>query len=133
MVGLRRFTQRRILVVTALSVIFLAACTTTPTGTTKDMFDMTSSTTGRGWFTIDGQVKAEYKAAAFAHFNQESLLEDMARGEGEYLNSMATLLDVPRERHAAFRSMAQNQYAEVARSSSGDPSIVLQSLVQVHP
>lgn len=133
MTRLRFLTHRWTLTVPAIAIIGLAACTTTPTGTTKDIFDFTSSTTDRAWFTIDGQVKSEYKARVFVEYNQESLLQDIARGQGEHLTSMATLLNVPPDRSAAFRSMAQAKYSDVAQSSSGDSSLLLQSLVRVLP
>lgn len=123
-----------LLALSAIAVIGFAACTTTtPTGTTKDMFDMTSSTSDRSWFSIDGQLKNEYKAIAFATYAYESVLDDMARGEGEYLTSMATLLKVPEQSRSGFRSMAQASYSEVVRSPSGTPSALLHSLTHVIP
>lgn len=116
------------LIIAVIAAIGFAACTTTPTGTTKDVFDVTSSTTDRSWFTGDGLIKSEYKAIAFATYAYESVGDDMARGEGEYLTSMATLLNIPQDRRSGFRSMAQALYPEIAGSSSGSPAILMESL-----
>jgi hypothetical protein len=117
-------------VLAVIAAIGCAACTTTPTGTTKDVFDVTSSTTDRSWFTGDGLMKSEYKSIAFATYAYESVSDDMARGEGEYLTSMATLLNVPQEHYPGFRSIAQALYPEIAGSGSGTPALLLQSLRQ---
>ena len=121
-----------------LTVIFqlvLSACTS-PTGTTKDMFDMTSSSTGRTWFTEDGIVKDDYKVLTFTKLNFTVLKHNMAQGEGEYLTSLGALLGVPPERRATFASLTQAEYPVLVRSDRATPAEMLDSLTQVmaaHP
>ena len=120
---------------TAISQLVLSACTS-PTGTTKDTFDMTSSSTGRTWFTEDGIVKDDYKVLTFTTLNFTVLKQNMAQGEGEYLASLGTLLGVPPERRVAFASVAHAQYAVLVRSDRATPAEMLDSMAQVmaaHP
>lgn len=124
-----------LLLLTAISQLVLSACTS-PTGTTKDTFDMTSSSTGRTWFTEDGIVKDDYKVLTFTTLNFTVLKQNMAQGEGEYLASLGALLGVPPERRVSFASLAQAQYAVLVRSDRATPAEMLDSMAQVmaaHP
>jgi hypothetical protein len=60
--------------------------------------------------TEDGQVAQDAKVRLFASVNKENLAFDMARGEGEHLESLAALLHVPAEQHQSFFSHAQEEY-----------------------
>ena len=84
--------------------LFLEACSVTET-----VNDVLSSTTPGDWYHGNGLLKAEYKALAFAAVNRENLLQDMARGRGEYLESMGKLLEVPRSHEQEFYERAQRQ------------------------
>ena len=110
----------------------LSACTLK--GTTKAITDPTTdilSSTLRTWFTEDGIVREEYKVIAFTSLNYTNLKQDMARGEGEYLTSLQTLLGVPAARHSAFQALVQQQYARLIPSEQTTPSDMLVSLAQV--
>jgi Protein of unknown function (DUF3015) len=50
------------------------------------------------------------KLDMFAKVNWASLTQDMARGGGEYLTSLATLLEIPVEKQTDFFILAQDQY-----------------------
>ena len=120
---------------TAISPLVLSACTS-PTGTTKDMFDMTSSTTGRTWFTEDGIIKDDYKVLTFTTLNFTVLKQNMAQGEGDYLISLGALLGVLPERRDTFASLTQARYAVLVKSDRATPTELLDSLTQVmaaHP
>ena len=84
--------------------LFLEACSVTET-----VNDILSSTTPGDWYHGNGLLKAEYKALAFAAVNRENLLQDMAKGRGEYLESMGKLLEVPPSREQEFYERAQRQ------------------------
>ena len=121
---------------TAISQLALSACTSSPTGTTKDTFDMTSSSTGRTWFTEDGIVKDAYKVLTFTTLNFTVLKQNMAQGEGEYLTSLGALLGVPPERRDTFASLTQARYAVLVKSDRATPTELLNSMAQVmaaHP
>ena len=85
----------------------------------------TTSSSARGWFTEDGQMKAAFKATAFVTFNQENLSQDLAAGRGEYLASISVLLGIPSHRHPAFFSAAQTRYAQDAGSEASTPTNLL--------
>ena len=60
--------------------------------------------------TEDGQVAADAKVKLFASTNWDNLVQDMARGEGEHLTSLATLLKIPANRQSEFFEFAQDKY-----------------------
>ncbi len=76
----------------------------------KWLFAFTSSTSGSLAKNADQATTTAEKAARFAKENWDSLLQDLARGGGEYLASLATLWDIPIEDQAAFFALAQDQY-----------------------
>lgn len=115
--------------------VLASACTTTPTGTTKDMFDFTSSTTGRSWYNEDGVLRSEHRPIAFATANYETVKRDIARGQGEHLVSLAALLGVPPVRFDEFGLFAQARYADL-ESPRTTPEELLASLTNIldeHP
>jgi hypothetical protein len=94
-------------VIGAISLIWLlGGCTVTDT-----VKDILSSTTPGDWYTSDGMPKAEYKVDIFVTINLENLKADIAKGQGEYLESLSTLLEVPLDRKTEFSRLAQEQYA----------------------
>jgi hypothetical protein len=101
-------------IVFALSLLIMAAQACTITGTIDETTDttrnITISTSGKTWFTPDGVVRRGQEVNAFANLNFENLKQDMAAGQGQYLASLATLLEVPSDRHDAFFAVAQQQY-----------------------
>jgi len=118
--------------VRVLAVILVTAgCTTSPTGTTKDSFDMTSSTSGHAWYTDDGILKDDHRVVAFTTVNFTVLKQDMARGEGEYLASLATLLGLPASRHSEFRALVQHRYATLISSGQTTAGEMLTSLAGI--
>ena len=72
---------------------------------------------------------AEHKAEVFVASTFESLSQDMARGQGEHLASLATMMGVTVEHQPAFFSLAQDRYRTLmergeefaARSHQGNP------------
>jgi hypothetical protein len=121
----------------AFFLLALSACTFK--GTTEAITDPTTdilSSTVRTWFTEEGYVKEEYKVIAFTSLNFTNLKQDMARGRGEYLASLETLMDVPPDRRAEFETLIQDQYPRLVASNRTTPDEMLASLAQVmvsHP
>ena len=99
---------------TALLMIS-AGCTLK--GTTNETTDTTSNitgtTSGRIWWNEDGLLNPEHKAIAFATYNEANLEQDLARGQGEYLTSMGTLLGVAPEAQPTFQAAAQDRFAQL--------------------
>ena len=74
----------------------------------------TSTTECPDCITADGQVAQFAKVPLFVKSNRDNLLEDMARGYGEHLASLASLLEVPREQYPAFFVIAQEEYSSLS-------------------
>jgi hypothetical protein len=110
-----------ILLACAPLILALSACSVTET-----VSNFLSSTSGRSWWTEDGLIKADQRVNAFMVFNFENIKQDMARGRGEYLDSLTTLMAIPPERRAAFNANAQSRYPFVVQHhSSPEETLVL--------
>jgi len=96
----------------SLAITVLTGCTIT--GTIDEILDTTTnvtvSTSGRTWWDEDGLLKSEHKALAFAAYNQSNLEQDIAKGRGEYLDSLSFLLGVSESGKAGFAFVAQRQF-----------------------
>lgn len=119
----------RFLALTCVIALFQATGCTLK-ATIDQTIDTTTNVTGttssaRSWFTEDGQMKTDFKAAAFVSFNQDNLAQDLAAGRGEYLTSMGVLLGVPGDRQPAFFSAAQARYAQEAARHTQDSAGLL--------
>jgi hypothetical protein len=55
-------------------------------------------------------VSETEKTTFFAKASSENLSQDMARGSGEYLAALATLMKIPEDRHPAFFALAQSEF-----------------------
>lgn len=100
------------------------------------------SNTGGNWFaattekfsvksaylTEDGLVKKEAQVHLFMDSNWDHLSQDLAQAHGEYLASLASLLDIAPTNYPSFSSLAQHQYAELSRRGQVDPEEMLQLL-----
>jgi hypothetical protein len=102
-------------------VFSLSACSITET-----INNILSSTSGRSWFTEDGQIKADHRVQAFMAFNFENIKQDMAKGQGEYLDSLSALMEVPPDRRASFYAHAQSRYPFVAQHKSSAQETLVQ-------
>lgn len=93
-------------------------------------------TSGTSECSEDGMVKSELKVLFFASVNFENLKQDMARGQGEYLASLAALLGVSEGQQPEFFAMTQENYASLFTSEQTAPSEMLTVLKQkmlAHP
>jgi hypothetical protein len=109
----------------------LAATTNGTSG--NQTFGITSGTSG---CTSDGTILGEYKVNVFASANYDNLSQDMARGSGDHLASLAELLNVPQENRADFYNLAQAQYRGMLESGANTPAAMLASLdsgMSAHP
>ena len=96
--------------VLASTVCVVSGCNTTKA--TVDTFaKFTSSTSPEAWFDADGIVTESQKARLFAAVAFENLEQDIARGQGEYLTSLAVLMKVPPEEQDKFRAHTQRNYS----------------------
>jgi Protein of unknown function (DUF3015) len=96
-------------------------------------FGISSGTSG---CTNDGTIMAEHKVNVFAAANYDNLSQEMARGGGEHLASLAELMGVPEQNRPEFFALAQSQYANLVASGDTTPAAMiktLQSGMETHP
>src|SRR6059036_440866 len=77
---------------------------------------------GTSGCTNDGKVWAEHKTEFFVAATFENLAEDMARGQGEHLTALATLLGVPTDHQQTFYTLLQERYRELIGRGEASPS-----------
>ncbi len=119
---MRRVVMLVVLIVCAVPIIAASTgCSVKATikQTTDTTSNVTGTTSGRTWFTEEGQLAPDFKANAFVSLNEHNLRQDMARGHGEYLTSLGTLLGVPADRQADFSAHAQAAYTRLAPAHQG--------------
>jgi len=96
--------------VLASTAFVVSACNTTKA--TVDTFaKFTSSTSPGEWINADGVIQESQKARLFTAIAFENLEQDIARGNGEYLTSLAVLLKIPAGKQDEFRMHSQNNYS----------------------
>lgn len=86
-------------------------------------FGISSGTLG---CSSDGVVKAEARVQHFAGANIDQLASEVAAGEGESLNTLASLYNVDGADRAAFNQVAQAHYGELF--AKGDTASMLAAL-----
>jgi len=92
--------------------------------------------TGTSGCTNDGIIMAEHKVTVFAAINFDNLSQEMARGQGEHLASLATLMGVPAEHQAEFFALTQEKYISLIQSGETTPGAMLTALQEAmatHP
>lgn len=98
-------------VVVLASTVFVASGCNTTKATVDTFAKFTSSTSPDAWFDADGVVTESQKARLFTAVAFENLEEDVARGQGEYLTSLAVLMKVPPEEQDKFKAHTQRNYS----------------------
>ncbi len=88
-------------------------------------FGITSGTSG---CTQDGVVRSTWKTAMFVDGNMNKLARDMSVGQGESLDSLASLLGMNAQDKATFAQVARSNFAEIFPSDSVTSQQVLASL-----
>lgn len=77
-------------------------------------FGISSGTSG---CSQDGVVSSNWKTAAYVGENMNRLALDMSRGEGESLNSLASLISVESQDLAKFNSTLKSNFAQIFNNS----------------
>ena len=85
----------------------LASTSCSFTNTTQSMTDSTSSTFN--WYH-PGMLQKQRKIEFFARANFSRLKEDMASGQGDYLSSLATLMEVPPDYRQDFYDLTKTHF-----------------------
>jgi hypothetical protein len=118
----------RIAVFSLLTVFLVAGALLSISCTANTTTDLLSSTTPGVWYDNNGMVKEEYKAVAFTTLNFENVKRDIARGEGEYLASLGTLLGVQISEQARFFDFAQHHATILISSETTTPEQMVAAL-----
>jgi len=105
----------------ALVMLSVSGCSVTET-----ISNFLSSTSGQSWFTEDGVIKTDHRVQAFMAFNFENIKQDMANGQGEYLDSLSALMEIPSDRRASFYAHAQSRYPFVVQHKSNAQETLVQ-------
>ena len=103
--------------------LYLGGCSTTET-----VSNFLSSTSD--WYGPDGLPKAEHKVDLFVAHSLDNLRVDLARGQGEYLTALQTLLAVAPDRCGEFQSLLHENYALLASQDRASVTRLLTTLSQ---
>lgn len=116
----------RLIVCHALLII-LSGCTLK--ASTESLTDATtnflSSTTPGAWFNEDGLIRPDQRLNVFVAINYETLQQEMAQGEGEYLTALGTLLEIPDEKMPSFKIWTQAQFRMIQTTADPTPQTLL--------
>jgi hypothetical protein len=85
-------------------------------------------TTGTLGCTQDGVVRTNWKVAKFIDSNMNKLARDMSVGDGESLDSLASLLGMTEGEKSAFAQVAQKNFGRIFPSTAVTTSEVQASL-----
>jgi hypothetical protein len=108
--------------------LVVSACNTSKA--TVDTFaKFTSSTSPGSWIDADGVIQESQKARLFAAVAFENLEQDIARGNGEYVRSLAVLMNIPAGEQDEFRSLSQRQYSRLFASDRRTAESLLATLI----
>jgi len=75
-----------------------------------------------------GMVSNEYQKKVFVAMNMDDLAQDIARGSGDHITSMATLMGIDQSDHETFFSVTQANYESIFSSDSVNYDQVLQAM-----
>ena len=110
------------------SVGFAVSACNTSKATVDTFAKFTSSTSPGSWINADGVIQESQKARMFASVAFENLEQDVARGNGEYLRSLAVLMKIPAGEQDEFRSLSQRQYSRLFASDQRTAESMLATL-----
>lgn len=84
-------------------------------------FAITSGTSG---CTNNGMIVKHEAVHIFVSQNVGHVSQDMAKGQGEYLSSLATLMGIPSDRHAEFFALAQDLFRDMMEGQEAGAATV---------
>lgn len=84
-------------------------------------FALSSGTSG---CTNNGMIVQREVLTVFVNQNADHVSQDMARGKGEYLSSLATLMGVPTDRQAEFFGLAQEIFWDMMQRQGASDATV---------
>jgi hypothetical protein len=94
-------------------------------GTGIQTFSITSGTSN---CNPAGLVKLEKEREEFVKSNYSTLVKEMAKGEGENLDTLASLYGCSQNSHADFGTLTQENFSDIVKSESTTSQEMLSSL-----
>jgi hypothetical protein len=88
-------------------------------------------TTGTSECTQFKQLWANERLNTFVAENMDNLAKDMAQGSGEYLNTLAVLMEVPEGQRVDFYSRLQGNFSQIYTSDQVTSIDVLKNIETV--
>lgn len=76
----------------------------------------------------DGLVLNEHERSMYVAANYEQIKQDMARGGGEYLTDLATLMKIAPEDRGAFYALTKDRFAALTGTADADAEALLARL-----
>jgi hypothetical protein len=127
---MRIITVKRLMGALVLASVGLVVSACNTSKATVDTFaKFTSSTSPGSWIDADGVIQESQKARLFAAVAFENLEQDIARGNGEYVRSLAVLMKIPASEQDEFRSFSQGQYSRLFASDTRTAERLLSTLI----
>ena len=105
----------------------VSAATTNGTFGTQT-FGITSGTSN---CTQYSEWTSNEKVNVFVADNMDSLAKDIAKGKGEHLDTLASLMNVPQKDRTAFSSKLQKNFTRIYTSESVSPTDVVRNIEAV--
>ncbi len=98
--------------------------------TTNESISPASSsiTSGTSGCKADGVIYKEKETEVFIALNLDNLSQEMAQGNGQYLNSLAGLMGCSSTVYSDFASLVQDKYTVLFQSEATDTSDLLSGL-----
>lgn len=105
----------------------------TSAGTTNGTFSSPLSGILSGTSGCDnpGMVSNEFQKKIFVAMNMDDLAQDIAQGNGDHLQSLATLLGIEAQDKAAFYTLSQKNYGRIIASADTSYDSFLVALNEV--
>jgi hypothetical protein len=109
--------------------LFSQTCAATTNGTFGNQtFGITTGTSNCEQYKT---VTFNEKLNVFVADNMGSLAKDMAKGSGEYLNTLAVLMSVPETERTGFYSTLQSNFPSIYTSETVTPADILKNIERV--
>jgi len=99
-------------------------------GTTNNIYGTQTLgiTSGTSGCTQDGVVAKAKELEVYIAVNMDNLRHDIARGEGSYVNALAALLEVSKDKTPQFAAYLHSKYSDIFPTSDVTPSQLITSL-----
>jgi hypothetical protein len=75
-----------------------------------------------------GKFATRERVNSYISDNMDNLANDIAKGDGEYLNTLAVLMEVPEGTRAGFYAKLQNNFSQIYTSASVTSVDVLKNI-----